>query len=181
MKLRRHRGAIPFSAAWRVAGACSLLAGALLFPLRVQANAPAGRYVATGATVLDKKTGLTWQQSVPAGAFTWSDAMSYCSTLGTTLGGSGWRLPAIKELQSLLDVSATAPAIDTSANGFSGTPTDQPFWSATVVASSPDSAWWVLFGGVDSGGAAGGAIRAGMVNGGAKTTQYHVRCVRSSM
>jgi hypothetical protein len=118
------------------------------------ANAPAGRYTipATG-TVYDTKTKLTWQQafancgtSCTAG---WGSSIQpgtaqyVCS--GLTLNGSGWRLPTVGELQSLVDysqASGSAGMIDPTF--FPGTPAF-PFWSSTPQAGSSGNAWAVQF------------------------------------
>jgi formylglycine-generating enzyme required for sulfatase activity len=105
------------------------------------ANAPAGRYTTSGGTVYDTKTKLTWQQTVPSGTYTWAGAKAYCA--GLNLGGSGWRLPTAKELQTIVDDSRTNPAIDPTA--FPSTPSDY-FWSSSPLAGSSSNAWFVLFG-----------------------------------
>ncbi len=109
------------------------------------ANAPAGRYTTSGGTVYDTKTKLTWQQTVPTTTYTWANAQTYCAgaAVSSALGGTGWRLPTIKELQSLVDDSqAAAPTID--SQFFPGTP-PSVFWSLTPLAGSPSSAWVVNF------------------------------------
>jgi hypothetical protein len=134
-------------------------------PLR--AAAPPGRYSASGGTVVDSATHLTWQQVVAttggddgAGRSTWANAKSSCASLG-----GGYRLPTAKELQTLVDFSQMNPAIDTSASGFPGTPSE-PFWTATPLAGSPPTmAWFVSF---DNG-------YAGNID---MTQPYRVRCVR---
>jgi hypothetical protein len=118
-----------------------------------RANAPPGRYTVAGGIVYDTKTKLTWQQAVPATTYTWSDAMTMCSTLN--LGGTGWRLPTVKELMTIYDVTQpTSPAIDSTA--FPGTPAGH-FWSSTPLAYKVNSvsyAWnvdFVAYGGADNG------------------------------
>jgi hypothetical protein len=131
------------------------------------ADAPPGRYSASGGEVVDTATHLTWQQTVPTtggdggdGRSTWADAKSYCASLG-----GGYRLPTAKELLTIVDFSQANPAIDTSADAFPNTPPDL-FWTATPLAGSPPtSAWFVSF---DDGFA-----------GNAEMTQPNrVRCVR---
>jgi hypothetical protein len=94
----------------------------------------------SGGTVYDTKTKLTWQQAVPSGTYIWAGAKTYCA--GLNLGGTGWRLPTVKELQTIVDDSQTDPAIDTKA--FPSTPTDY-FWSSSPAAGSPSDAWFVHF------------------------------------
>ncbi|MBI4687331.1 MAG: DUF1566 domain-containing protein [Nitrospirae bacterium] len=64
-------------------------------------------------TVTDNRTGLVWQQG-EAGQMMWGSALSYCE--GLPLGGkTDWRLPNVKELESLTDDTRyNDPAIDTS-------------------------------------------------------------------
>src|SRR5689334_16839225 len=85
-----------------------------------RANAPAGRYTIANGTVYDTKTRLTWQQGAAPSTYTWTDASPYCGALN--LGGMGWRLPSVRELQTIVDETLHAPAID--ATAFSGTPSD---------------------------------------------------------
>ncbi len=120
------------------------LAALLVVPAAVgHANAPAGRYVDnTPGTVSDTKTGLTWQQGFTDATYTWAAAQTYCHTL--PLAGGGWRVPNIKELQTLVDESTVNPAIDVSAQGFPGTPADL-FWSSSPYAGYPLYAWAVAF------------------------------------
>ena len=69
------------------------------FTRSADANAPAGRYTTSSGTVYDTKTKLTWQQAVAPGTYAWAGAKAYCA--GLNLGGTGWRLPTIKELQTI--------------------------------------------------------------------------------
>jgi hypothetical protein len=127
------------------------------------AGAPVGRFAASGGTVIDTKTKLTWQQATPQLTYSWTDAKSYCASAGASLGGTGWRLPTIRELQTLVDPSRMAdPRIDLTA--FPTTPS-AAFWSSSPVAGSPSSAWLVNF-------------YDGFANTYDKTTMVDVRCVR---
>jgi len=105
-----------------------------------RANAPAGRYTTASGTVYDTKTKLTWQQAVASVTYTWAGAKAYCA--GLNLNGTGWRLPTIKELQTIVDDSQTKPSIDTTA--FPSTPADW-FWSSSPLAGSSSYAWYVYF------------------------------------
>jgi hypothetical protein len=96
----------------RFLGALAIIAVAL--PTSADASAPAGRYVVTNGgtgngTVYDTKTKLTWQQTVSSTTYTWADAKTYCAGVGTSLGGTGWRLPTLKELQTIVDYSQSNP------------------------------------------------------------------------
>jgi hypothetical protein len=105
------------------------------------ANAPAGRYTTANGTVYDTRTKLTWQQAVLTDTYTWANAKAYCA--GLSLNGVGWRLPTVKELQTIVDDSRTNPSIDTTA--FPSTPADW-FWSSSPLAGSSSDAWYVNFG-----------------------------------
>lgn len=87
---------------------------------------PADRYEIGSDTVEDKRTGLVWQRVVHGSMYMWPDAKTYCAQLG--LGGAQWRLPAYKELLTLVDPTRSDPSIDTSA--FPDTPADW-FWSGS--------------------------------------------------
>jgi hypothetical protein len=54
-------------------------------------------------TITDADTGLIWTQ-VPTSARNWAAALNYAENL-TLAGYSDWRLPNIKELQTLTDVT----------------------------------------------------------------------------
>ncbi len=102
------------------------------------------KLVMGGAAVLDKETGLVWEQSPQATSRLWSDARADCE-MRTVGGRRGWRLPSLHELTSLIDPNNTNPPLPTS-HPFSIELTD--YWSATTVYDSPDPniAWIVFFG-----------------------------------
>lgn len=109
------------------------------------AGAPAGRFSASNGTVLDSKTGLVWQQIAPRGIFDLTTAANYCAS-GTLLPGTGWRLPTIKELQSIVDdrVPNPGPTIDPI---FMNTMTNRSYWSSTPGrAHDPMFAFSLAFG-----------------------------------
>jgi len=107
-------------------------------------------------TVTDNATGLIWQQGEP-GYMAWDSALSYCK--GLSLGGhSDWRLPNIKELESLLYYPATETSFF--PNAYAGF-----YWSSTTYASLPYYAWDVFF-------------PVGEVPNEHKLSRPYVRCVR---
>lgn len=145
----------------RFARAIALMTMLVAAPAR--ASAPAGRFTATGGVVTDHKTGLNWQQVVSTTTYTYTNALPYCSGNTAALAGSGWRLPAIKELQTLVDDSVASPGPTIDAI-FTSTPANY-FWSATVYAPNSAAAWTVYFN--DGGTASNGVGGTG-----------NVRCVR---
>jgi hypothetical protein len=124
---------------------------------------PADRFAANGdGTVTDRATGLAWQQAGSPADLTWEDALRYANAL--SLGGrTDWRLPNIKELQSLNDESRVNPSID--ARVF---PDARPvrYWSSTTLFSREASRAWFL------------DARAGITSYDDKTITHAVRCVR---
>ena len=97
-----------------------------------------------GAGVLDKNTGLTWEQSPLTARQTWSAARFQCIRQGTG-GQMGWRLPSIHELTSLVVPGNPAGGPDLPAgHPFLGVQSDF-YWSATTLVDGPTSAWLVKF------------------------------------
>jgi len=135
-------------------------------------------------TVTDTATGLMWQQVDSGIVLDWEDALSYAEDLGLA-GYDDWRLPNVKELQSIVDYTKSPNAIDPEDEGPAidtnffeiteiepGTTNYDPdygyFWTSTSAYHSTHSpeyyyAWYVAFGtapdkeGDDSHGA--GAVR----------------------
>jgi hypothetical protein len=115
------------------------------------ANAPPGRYtIPTTGVVYDTKTKLKWQAgfatNVPWGTAA-GQTEAICKAL--TLDGGGWRLPTLKELQSLVDYTVPQSAGSSSpgmidSKFFPGTPGFE-FWSSTLVAGNSANGWYVEF------------------------------------
>ena len=105
-------------------------------------NPSASRFVTafTGA-VLDKNTGLVWEQAPDAAKRTWVTATGYCinRTVGATVG---WRLPSVVELKSLQDPSLPGPHVPASV--FTGVQSSD-YWSASSAAGNSATAWVVSF------------------------------------
>lgn len=123
-----------------------LMAACLVVPMvaagfgLVRADAPGSRYSASGGVVTDNCTGLRWQQAQSIER-TWAAAVTYCQTNPDLLPGNGWRLPTIKELQSIVDETAFSPAID---GVFSPTSTGACFWSSSPVVGDQNKAWFIF-------------------------------------
>ncbi|MCP5099359.1 MAG: DUF1566 domain-containing protein [Chloroflexi bacterium] len=110
------------------------------------------------STITDIATGLTWTQNDNGNGMLWDEALTYCESL--SLGSSdNWRLPNIKELQSIVDYGRSpditgSAAIDplfnlTSITNEAGQQ-DYPFyWSSTTLISYPNrvaDATYISFG-----------------------------------
>ncbi len=130
---------------WATALAVALIG--LVAPCAGDAKAPPGRYTVDADTALDTVTGLRWQRATPVGKFDVAGAKAYCQ--GLSLGGfaSGWRLPSLRELVSLVDRRATLPAIDTAT--FPATKNDL-YWSSTAHAGKEGLVWGLAFNHGDS-------------------------------
>jgi hypothetical protein len=104
-------------------------------------------------TVTDPTTGLIWMRcsmgqtwtgstcTGTAGRYTWDQAIALTGTV-TFAGQNDWRLPNIRELQTIVDRSVYYPAID--AVAFPKTPASF-FFSASAYAGNSSSAWSVDF------------------------------------
>jgi hypothetical protein len=120
-------------------------------------------------TVTDNCTGLMWQrdtadvngdgQSTGQDFLPWCEALAYAENLSFA-GHDDWRLPNVRELQSIVDYGLFNPSIDPVFGAFSFA-----YWSSTTHALFPGSAWIVHF---DCGGV--GGVQGGV---------YYVRAVRS--
>ena len=94
-------------------------------------------------TLTDDVTGLLWQKTSDANPLTWNEAASYCNNL--TLGGhaSGWRLPALVELDSIMNLSVHSEAAIDSA--FTGTEA-AGYWTSTEDPEDSAKTWILDFG-----------------------------------
>jgi hypothetical protein len=112
---------------------------------------PNPRFTDNGnGTVTDNLTGLIWLKNAnrAGGTMLWAAALAYCNSLaddaseltdGSVAGD--WRLPNVKELQSLIDYGRYNPAL----------PTGHPFttlqastyWSATTYGDNTNYTWHV--------------------------------------
>lgn len=141
---------------------------ALDVPYRVRcvrggATSPPGAppaYAVTADTVTDPATGLTWQRRFDPAERTFPQGLAHCAAL--SLAGGGWRLPDMKELQTLIDETRTDPAIDETI--FSDTP-GEGFWASHRLVETPGFAWFVSF-------------SSGIAYNSPEDHPYRVRCVR---
>jgi hypothetical protein len=78
-------------------------------PCNTTANCPRFIVVMGGAAVLDRETGLVWEQTPTASSIvTWVSASLVCGGLNTGNRG-GWKLPTLQELSSLLSQPGLPP------------------------------------------------------------------------
>lgn len=92
--------------------------------------------------VLDKATGLVWERTTGKSQINWESASAHC-TEARIADRSGWRLPTVEELASLVANFDTYRAL----------PTGHPFiledrevyWSATTNAGDTSQAYMVDF------------------------------------
>ena len=90
-------------------------------------------------TVKDNLTGLTWQKTPNTSTLTWEQALVYAE--GLTLGSaSDWRLPNIKELQSINDERLTAPSVNSTIFSTIGI---KNYWSSTSLPNQTTRAWYL--------------------------------------
>lgn len=135
------------------------------FVMYVRSNSNYGEnsFVDNGnGTITDKKTGLMWNQNDSGQGLNWQEALAWVEekNIANYLGYSDWRLPNVKELQSIVEYSrspdttgsaAIYTLFDTTSIVNEAGQKDYPcFWSSTTHANwtnEPGSAGaYVAFG-----------------------------------
>jgi hypothetical protein len=102
-------------------------------------------------TVTDNYTGLIWKKCSQGMSGSdckygspslreWSKARVECENLSFA-GKNGWRLPNLKELQSIVDTGSFKPSI----NKKFFVSSDDPYWTLTSPAEYPSNKFTVLF------------------------------------
>jgi hypothetical protein len=146
------------------------------------------RYKDNGdGTIKDKNTKLTWEKLSADGsihdagnAYNWADAFAvHVTGLNTAnfAGHNDWRLPNIKELQSIVNYQKFAPSVSSPFNNncvagatvLTGSCTvGNAYWSSTSYTYAPMSAWFINFidGGVGVGTKSSFFIQVRAVRGG---------------
>lgn len=120
---------------------------------------------------IDNVTGLIWASDGDgAGCFngqtgTWYEAIAYCDNLDFA-GHFDWRLPNLRELQSIIDYGmASSPKVD---HAYFPNSHATAHWSSTSYELDPGRAWCVYFSGGD-------------VYTHQKTIKNYVRAIRSGL
>lgn len=151
--------------------------------LRWDTNNPsASRFVVLKAfnnqAVLDKNTGLVWEQAPSGDSIAWKhfphsnnpDNFAPDTCVNKNVAGTvGWRLPSVVELKSVQDPNLPAPFVPASI--FTGISATDSYWSATTSKASGDPvgyAWSVNFG-------------TGRVDWGVMGDTHRFWCVRGGM
>jgi hypothetical protein len=148
----------------------------------VQAGATLAYLDNGDGTITDSNTGLMWEKKSDDGSINdWDNTYSWDNAfavhVATLNGGAGfadhkdWRVPNVKELQSIVNYQNVYPAVSPAFNTgcapgctvlTCSCTVSGYYWSASTYANSPDGAWGVLFGGggVDAYGKSGYYVRA---------------------
>ena len=135
-------------------------------------------------TITDVNTGLTWEKKSDDGSihdkdtkYTWADAFAvHVAGLNTAnfAGHNDWRVPNVKELQSIVDYErvspAVSPAFNTSCSGGCTVTTcsctvSNYYWASTTYALARSYAWRVIF-------------SDALASAGYKADDFYVRAVR---
>jgi len=117
-------------------------------------------------TVTDDLTGLMWTKDANISSQQgWTNATEYANSLNYG-GHSDWRLPNLRELQSLMDYGNHGPALPSGHPFTDAGGTGRYYWTSTTYANKTSSAWYVATGG-------------GRADRGAKTGSHYVWPVRT--
>ena len=114
-------------------------------------------------TITDNMTNLIWEKTPFADTLNWEQSLIYANTL-TLTGKTDWRLPNIKELQSINDETLINPSLNT--NYFNIT-SAKKYWSSTTLPNQTSNAWYMY-------------TQFGITTFDAKTTKHNLICVRSN-
>ena len=114
-------------------------------------------------SITDHLTGLLWQKIPNPDSLSWEDALLYAESL-TLAGYSDWRLPNIKELQSLNDESLINPSLNKS---YFGVTASNKYWSSTTLPNQTSKAWYLN-------------TQYGITTYDTKTIKHYLICVRGN-
>lgn len=101
---------------------------------------PSPRFELSADVVIDRLTHLHWRREADlTGAVSWEQALAAIARLNDQAGEpDDWRLPNINELESLVDCSASDPALS-KAHPFMAV--QDVYWSSSTSLFEPDWAW----------------------------------------
>lgn len=119
--------------------------------------------------VTDHVTGLQWEDNndTDADGFSsnWQDAVAHCEN-STFKGFHDWRLPSLKEIESIINYNSSNPAIDINASAFQYVASSY-YWTSTPLPISP----YIYSMGFIEGGSYAGDL---------PSLKLDVRCVRGT-
>ena len=123
----------------------------------------AGNFVKSENIVLDLTKNLIWQDNIEVtqNQSTFSEAKIYCKSLFLN-GFADWRIPTIKELQTIVDIEKSKPAIDNQFKFIEPT----SYWSGSEDITNAGYGWYVGF-------------KTGATYKDSKDYDCYVRCVRT--
>jgi hypothetical protein len=121
----------------------------MLWPVRIakpglaeKTGLPGNRFVQHTGWVEDSQTGLAWMLNASPSSQTvsWADALELVRSqnVNKAFGFSDWRLPNIRELESLMDLAAHSPAL---TKGHPFTNVGMGYWSSTTSVYDPSYSW----------------------------------------
>ncbi|MFM9050688.1 MAG: DUF1566 domain-containing protein [Bacteroidota bacterium] len=90
-------------------------------------------------TVLDSLSGLQWSRYPSSDSVTWEEALVISDSI-TCAGYTDWRLPNIKELQSLNDERLYNPSLPTSIFALT---LPAKYWSSSSLSNQNTKAWYL--------------------------------------
>lgn len=112
-------------------------------------------------TITDNVTNLVWQKIHSTDSLTWEQSLTYADT--ATIGGyTDWRLPNIKELQSINDENLINPSVN---NTFFSNVGVNKFWSSTSLPNQTTKAWYL-------------STQFGITTYDTKTIKHYIYCIR---
>lgn len=122
------------------------------------------QFALADSVVVDSLTGLEWQRFALPDSMNWENALHFAENLKLQ-GKNDWRLPNIKELQSINDETRSQPSLNT--NFFQGVGPDR-YWSSSSLPNQPARAWYL-------------DARFGITTYADKTAKNRLLCVRGGL
>ncbi len=120
-------------------------------------------FVKSENIVIDISKNLMWQDNIDVIQYksSWSLAKEYCESL-TLNGFTDWKLPSIKELQTIVDIKKAKPALYEEFKFIEQT----SYWTSSQDITNDAYAWYVGF-------------KTGATYKDSKDYDCYVRCIRS--
>ena len=98
--------------------------------------------------IINRNTGLMWQQKITEESYTWENAIAHCENL-TYAGYDDWRLPSVKELMSIIVSSGYMVEYNMTFFNFFPEHADYAdrfrFWTSNWAVYAYEYAWYLTF------------------------------------